>query len=207
MEREPADLLAEGLESLELRLGAAAQRQLLDLARLLGQWAQRFNLTSHRTPQAIVRRLVLDALALTECLPAAQRVVDLGSGAGFPGLPLAVRRPSTRVVLVEARERRHHFQKTAIRELGLTNVEARHGRIEELEPIPSGGVVAQALSQPSRAVALSLPWCEAGGWIAVPGAETPPEPDPISGVARPEVRRYQVPCGGPQRTLWIGWRD
>ena len=207
MAPDPADLLAQGLASLELRLGASAQSQLLDLARLLDHWAQRFNLTSHRTPQAIIRRLVLDALALTERLPAAHQVVDLGSGAGFPGLPLAVRRPATRVVLVEARERRHHFQKMAIRALGLRNVEARHGRIEELEPTPSGGVVAQALTQPSRAVAMSLPWCEAGGWIAVPGAEIPPLPDPISGVARPEIRSYQVPCGGPQRTLWIGWRD
>ena len=66
---------------------------------------------------------------------------------------------------------------------------------------------AQALSQPTRAVALSLPWCEVGGWIAVPGAATPPEPDPIPGVARHEVRPYQVPCGGPGRTLWLGWRD
>lgn len=207
MEPAPADLLGEGLETLGLRLDAAAQRQLLDLAQLLGHWAQRFNLTSHRTPQAIIKRLVLDALALTEQLPDAQRVVDLGSGAGFPGLPLAVRRPSTRVVLVEARERRHHFQKTAIRKLGLSNVEARLGRIEELEPTRSGGVVAQALSQPTRAVALSLPWCEVGGWIAVPGAATPPEPDPIPGVARHEIRPYRVPCGGPGRTLWLGWRD
>jgi 16S rRNA (guanine527-N7)-methyltransferase len=205
-EPEPGSLLAEGLETLRIALGAGDQRRLVDLAELLAQWAQRLNLTAHRTPQAIVRRLILDAAALEQQIPNAARVADLGSGAGFPGLPLAVLRPTTRFVLIEARERRHHFQRTAIRRLELSNVEVRQGRIETLEVVPADGVVAQALTRPRDAVELALRWAAPGGWIALPGSETPPMPGSVAGIDRAEIRTYRVPCGGPARTLWLGWR-
>lgn len=202
---DPARALEEGVSVLGMALEAESLERLLSLAELLAEWARQLNLTAHRTPEAIVRRLVLDALALGQHLPPADRIVDLGSGAGFPGLPLAVLRPDAEVLLVEARERRHHFQRAAIRELGLMNAQAVRGRIEALEPSPAQGVVAQALARPRAAVELALPWTASGGWIALPGAETPPEPGPCSGISRSEVRHYQVPCGGPARTLWLGW--
>jgi 16S rRNA (guanine527-N7)-methyltransferase len=164
------------------------------------------NLTSHRTAEAIVRRLMLDALAMERLLPPAPQVADLGSGAGFPGLPLAIVRPASRLVLVEARERRHHFQRMAIRQLGLENAEATRGRIEEVEPQVSGGVVAQALAKPRRAAKLAIPWCAAAGWIAIAGSETAPEPGAIEEITSANTLAYQVPCGGPARTLWLGRR-
>jgi 16S rRNA (guanine527-N7)-methyltransferase len=139
-------------------------------------------------------------------LPEATRIADLGSGAGFPGLPIAIVRPATRVVLVEARERRHHFQRSAVRALALANVEARRGRIEALEPIGSEGVVAQALARPRKAAELALRWCASGGWIAIPGAETPPAPGHLDEIVRVDSITYAVPCGGPARTLWLGRR-
>jgi 16S rRNA G527 N7-methylase RsmG len=139
-------------------------------------------------------------------LPTAHRIADLGSGAGFPGLPIAVVRPAARVALVEARERRHHFQRTAIRALGLTNVDTHRGRVEVLEPIESDGVVAQAIARPRRAVELAIPWCVSGGWIAIPGAETPPAPGDFDGIVQARTISYAIPCGGPSRTLWLGRR-
>lgn len=155
---------------------------------------------------AIIGRLVLDALALEGLLPPAARIADLGSGAGFPGLPLAIVRPEAHFVLVEARERRHHFQRTAIRELGLENVDPRRGRIEQLEPASAEGVVAQAVAKPRGAVELAIPWCESGGWIAVPGSESPPDPGELDQIRIANTFAYHVPCGGPSRSLWLGRR-
>lgn len=199
------ELLDSGLEELGLAPPAPVRQALLALAELLSAWSQRINLTGHRSPEAIVGRLILDAAALGQVLPPAPRLVDLGSGAGFPGLPLAVLRPSLQVLLVEARERRHHFQRAAIRKLSLDNVAALRGRAEQLTPRPAPLVIAQAVAAPDPALALARPWLEAGGWVGIPGSDRSPGPR-----ARPawivEVRSlaYRVPGGGPERRLWLG---
>lgn len=203
---EASAILRDGLG--ELLLPEELVPPLATLAVLLAQWAARMNLTGHRTPVAIARRLILDALALGEALPTGEprSLADLGSGAGFPGLPLAVRWPASHVSLVEARERRHHFQRTAVRTLGLVNAEPRRGRIEGLEPRPHQVVVAQALAQPERAIALMLPWVEPGGWLVLPrSAEAEPVEAPRELEAGRTIR-YQVPAGGPGRTIWIARR-
>lgn len=201
------ELLEGGLAELGLSLDSAATASLLELAALVESWNQRINLSGHRTRDEILVRLVLDALALDRCLPdSPTSLVDLGSGAGFPGLPLAIARPSTRVLLVESRERRHHFQRTAIRTLQLGNARAIRGRIELLEPEPAEVVVAQAVAPPSEVLGAMLPWIAPGGLAAIPGAEAPPSPAPHPSIEFIEVRRYQTPCGGPKRTLWVGRR-
>lgn len=196
-------VLERGLRELSLDEGLAAPLALL--AGLLARWAARMNLTGHRTPEAIARRLILDALALGAALPTPEPIslADLGSGAGFPGLPIAISRPRCRILLVEARERRHHFQRAATRTLGLVNVEARRGRIEELEPTPHQVVVAQALAQPVAAVPMMLRWLAPGGWLVLPrAAEAEPLPAPPS-LEDARTIRYEVPAGGPARSLWV----
>lgn len=200
------ELLEAGALELGIDLDPWQRGRLLELADHLALWAPRLNLTSHRTSAGILRRLVLDALAMERLLPEAPEIVDLGSGAGFPGLPLAISRRASRITLVESRERRHHFQRSAIRALALPNVVAVRGRIEEIEARTSTGVVAQALARPRQALELALPWCGPGGWVALPGGETPPDPGSAPGLAGSEVLTYAVPCGGPRRTLWLGRR-
>jgi len=179
---------------------------LLRLAVLLERWAQRINLTAHRDLDGIVGRLILDAAALCAGLPEVPSLVDLGSGAGFPGLPIAVLRPGCRVLLIEAREKRHHFQRAAIRELTLGNAEALRGRAEQLEPRPASAAVAQAVAEPSRALVWMLPWVEVGGWLVLPGGEQAPRVELPPAVVAERVVEYVVPCGGPRRTLWLGRR-
>jgi 16S rRNA (guanine527-N7)-methyltransferase len=199
-------MLRAGLEELSLDPDLAAP--LATLCELLARWAARMNLTGHRTPEAIAQRLVLDALALGAALPldAPDRLADLGSGAGFPGLPLAIRWPTCRVTLVEARERRHHFQRAAIRMLGLPHVKPRRGRLEDLAPDPHAVVVAQALAQADQAVAWMLPWVSPGGWIVLPrSADAPPLAAP-PGLEDARTVSYRVPLGGPDRTVWLARR-
>jgi 16S rRNA (guanine527-N7)-methyltransferase len=183
------------------------RQQWIHLAELLARWGQRINLSGHRTVQDVVARLVLDALAISTCLPAGiASLVDLGSGAGFPGLPIAVAWPQTRVLLVESRERRIHFQRAVLRALALENVRSRRGRIEGPEPEPAQVAIAQAVSPPPTLLSIMLPWVEPGGWVVIPGSEHPPDPGPHPQVLSVEIRRYQTPCAGPRRTLWIGQR-
>jgi len=198
-------LLREGLEELGLELALA--RDLARLAELLHGWAQRISLTGHRTPEAIARRLVLDALALGQQLPDADSLADLGAGAGFQGLPIAVARPRCAVSLVESRERRVHFQRAAIRALDLApRVQSILGRAEALDPRPHAVAVAQAMGAPEQVARWLVPWVAPGGVLVIPGGETGPAIGAVAGLAPAEIATYRVPLGGPSRTLWIARR-
>ncbi len=202
----PAELLTAGLQELGLELPGVAVRPLVGLAELVARWSPRVNLTAHRTAADVVRHLVLDALALHVALPPANTLADLGSGAGFPGFPLAIADPERQVTLVESRERAHHFQRGVVRELELPNARVLRGRAEDLEPEPQDGVVAQAMGPPSRVAERARRWARPGGWIAIPYSSTPPAVDPIPGIAPEQPRHYEVPLAGPRRSIWLGRR-
>lgn len=200
------DLLARGLAELGEEPEPDALERLAHLAERAAAWTRRVDLTSHETPEAVARRLILDAVALLREAPDFESLADLGSGAGFPGLPMAILRPALRVTLVESRERRHHFQRSVIRELGLVNVRAVRGRAERLDPEPHGAAVAQAAVSPERALPLLVRWAEPGGLLLLPGGEVPPQLPETTEVSDFKVVFYRVPAGGPRRSLWIGRR-
>ena len=203
MPETPESILRAGLAELRLTLPAEAIRQLLELAELVALWGARINLTGDPSPETVVRRLILDAAALDAVLPRSASLADLGSGAGFPGLPLAILQPARAVVLVEARERRHHFQRHAIRSLGIGNARALRGRFEDLAPVPCETVVAQAVAPPERLVEWMLRWTLPGGTLAVPGGTMAPSAERAADLSSSEVRSYQAPLGGPTRSLWV----
>lgn len=137
----------------------------------LRAWSGRVNLVGSAAPDAL-RRHVRDALAVAEALRPGARVVDLGSGAGFPGVPLAIARPDVRLTLVEIRERRFHFLRHVARELGLSCTVLR-GRIEDPPAAPFDLALLRAVAPPLRAVALARPWVECGGEIWIWARERP----------------------------------
>ena len=193
-------VLAEGAAELQLTLDPAALERFEKLAVLLDRWSQRINLTGHRGAIEIAERLLLEAAALSQVLPAADSIADLGSGAGVPGLPLAICRPHCEVRLIESRERRHHFQRAAIRELGLSNAVALLGRAEQLPVQPSDGVIAQAMAAPDQALSWMRPWAAPGVWLALPSV-------PGIAVRHPDLQsgralRYAAPRG-PERAVWV----
>jgi len=155
-------------------------------------------------------RLILDAAALARSLPElhdAQTLADLGSGAGFPGLPISILHPHLRVRLIEARMKRNHFQRAARRTLDLQNLEPILGRSDELETQPAAIVVAQAMAKPTRALELMLPWSTARGLLVLPATQDAPRPETPAGVRITEARSYALPGRPPglpiQRKLWI----
>lgn len=195
-----------GLAQLELPAWGARQvDQLARLTLLLAQWSPRMNLTGHRDPLEMVSRLILDAAGIVSSLPelaAAGRLADLGSGAGFPGLPVAILQPRLEVYLVEARQKRHHFQREARRQLGLENAFPILGRSEVVEPIACDVAIAQAMAQPAEALERLARWTRPGGLMVVP-ASAGSRPPPLPSDSRLEVRSYRVPFADVQRLLWV----
>lgn len=199
-------LLEHGLTGLGSPADSDTIRQLTDLVMLLDHWAQRINLTGHRDPLSMAQGLVLDAAALSATLPellAAKSLTDLGSGAGFPGLPLAILHPDLEVRLVDSRLKRNHFQRAVRRELKLTHVQSILGRSDEVEAVASDVVVAQAMTQPEQALELMIPWSRPGGLVVLPASEAAVRPDAPDAIAEMELREYRVPESGIRRKLWV----
>jgi 16S rRNA (guanine527-N7)-methyltransferase len=100
-------------------LPADAVARLTTHYRLLRQWGRRTNLTGLRTPEAILKRHFLEPIAAVDLLEGEGTILDIGSGNGFPAIPLAILHPGTRLVLVEASEKKSAFLWTVLREVGL----------------------------------------------------------------------------------------
>ncbi len=120
------------LQTLQLALDAAQIDHLLRHYRLLLQWNRKMNLTSIRSPEAIAERHFGEALFLAKALPPGHgTLADVGSGAGFPGFPVAVARPDLRVTLIESNGKKAVFLKELARPLA--NIHVHQGRFENLE--------------------------------------------------------------------------
>ncbi len=198
--------LTAGLSSLGLHLSDEQITALLGLAVQLDSWSQRISLTGHRGVPAIIQGLILESLALGCSLPAWSSLVDLGSGAGFPGLPLAIAWPNSKLILVESREKRVHFQRAAIRALGIENVTPLHGRVESLSPERADAVVAMAMAKPEQALGLMSNWVGPGGYLALPLGEQRPELNPPPNFIFEGVVDYPVPGSDACRALWLARR-
>lgn len=139
-------VLADGLEQLGVPLSSSVQAKLLDYVRLLTKWNRVYNLTRVRGASAMVQRHLLDSLAVAPYLEG-MRIIDVGSGAGVPGIPLALARPRFAFTLLDANAKRTRFMIQAVGELGLTNVEVVRSRVEDYTPLePFDTVVARAFA-------------------------------------------------------------
>ena len=136
--------LERGVEALALTVEPAGIDALQALAGKLQHWSKRLNLTSIRSPEAIVDLHLLDSLALAPWL-AGERIADIGTGAGFPGLPLAIVRPNAHFELIDAASRKIRFVVQAAAELGLANVAGIHARLPGYQPaMPFSTITARA---------------------------------------------------------------
>ena len=128
---EQSTLLTSGAKLLNVELTEQSIAQFTVYLEELHRWAKIVDLVSQSDPETIIRKHILDSLAATSTLPVRGRLLDLGSGAGFPGLPLAIVNPSLSVTLLEPRRKRVNFLKEVIRKANLTNTYAYEGRAEE----------------------------------------------------------------------------
>jgi 16S rRNA (guanine527-N7)-methyltransferase len=140
---EAQTLIADAAQ-LAVALTDAQAEQLLQLLDELAQWNRAYNLTAIREREAMVRAHLLDSLAAHADL-AGRRILDVGTGAGFPGLPLAIAAPERQFTLVDAVAKKIRFVNHACRRLGLANVQAVHARVQSLAPTaPFDTILARA---------------------------------------------------------------
>jgi len=118
---------------LGVEMPAQGRQQLIAYVHLLSKWNAAYNLTAVREPQAMVPRHLLDSLTLLPYLQGT-RLLDVGSGAGLPGIPLAVARPDLAFTLIDANAKKTRFIVQVIGELGLKNVEVIQTRVENYRP-------------------------------------------------------------------------
>ena len=133
----PHVALERGLGEMALELPRGARERLLDYVALLAKWNRTYNLTAIRDPLAMVPHHLLDSLSVLPHLPLVFEHARLaGSGAGLPGIPLAIARPGWRVALAESSQKKAAFLRQAAIELELANVEVHEGRVEAWLPQP-----------------------------------------------------------------------
>ena len=146
----PDAALERGLEQLEIGLPGEARERLLRYVALLAKWNRTYNLTAIRNADDMVTHHLLDSLAVLPHLPVPgeAHIADAGSGAGLPGIPLALARPQWRVALAESNQKKCAFLRQAVIELALANVEVHEGRVERWRPqAPFVLVISRAFTQ------------------------------------------------------------
>lgn len=166
-----AGALRAGAARLDLSLTPAQLAQLLAYQRLLAKWSRVYNLTAVRDPARVVSHHLLDALAIKPFVMG-PRVLDAGTGAGLPGLPLAVILPEWHFTLLDANQKKSRFVTQAVVELGLHNVDVASERIERYRPQEGfTTVVTRALGSVAETLELCSHTIMPGGrFLAMKGA-------------------------------------
>lgn len=158
--------LAAGLEALALPLTETVQERLLAYLHLVEKWNRVYNLTAVRDSERMVPQHLLDSLSVAPHLHG-RAVLDVGSGAGLPGIPLSLARPEMSVTLLEANHKKAAFLKQAAIELALSNVEVVNERVEDWRaPRAYDIVISRAFSDLAEFVALAGRHVTHGGVLA-----------------------------------------
>jgi 16S rRNA (guanine527-N7)-methyltransferase len=201
----PQARLQAGLQALHLPLSTTVQEQLLQFVQLLIKWNRVYNLTSVRKPDDIIVRHILDSLVVVPHLEA-RRVLDVGTGAGLPGIPLSLACPDTQFVLLDSNNKKVRFVRQAIAEMGLDNVSVEQTRVEDYRPDqPFDVVVSRAYSSLAEMHAqVERLLAPDGRLLAMKGVYPLAEMDALkeAGIAS-EVIPLQVPGLDAERNLVI----
>ena len=201
-----ADELAAGVAALGVDVDPAAQAKLLAYLALLDKWNRTYNLTAIREPARMLTQHLLDALAVLPHLPQASelRVLDVGSGGGVPGIPLAIARPHWRVTLLDSNRKKVAFLRQAAAELALANVEVVASRAEAYAPeVRFDVAISRAVTDLAAFAKVAMPRVRPGGCIVAmkgvyPREELAALPPAVRVMAVPSVA---VPALGAARHL------
>ena len=201
----PQEQLRHGLAEMGVDLPPAAQEKLLAYAALLYKWNKTFSLTALREQDKAVSHHLLDSLAILPHVPAGS-LLDVGSGGGMPGIPLAIVHPELSVTLLDSNSKKTAFLRQAAIELALPNISVHCGRVEQYHPpVGYAAITSRAFAELVDFVSLSRHLLAVGGrWLAMKGVW------PVEEVARlpndvsiENILRLQVPGVEGERHLAI----
>ena len=216
-------LIVEGSRAFGIEIGPDVAEQFAVHARELVHWTARINLTAITDAKEIAVKHILDSLAPAALLPHQGTLLDIGSGGGFPGIPLKLVRPSLAVTLIDASRKKVTFLRHMIRILGLTGIQALHLRAEDLQRNPEVPhqfqiIISRALSALEPFIRTALPLLTPVGMIiAMKGKTTDSDAvcardnllahlwvaDREKSHVSLEVRSYRLPLLNSQRSLVI----
>ena len=207
-------ILKEGTRQFGINLRPECEEAFDVLLEELLKWNRKINLTAIRTEEGVVIKHFLDSLSLFPYLSAGCSVLDMGSGAGFPGIPLKIVEPSLQVTLIEATLKKVDFQRHILRKLGIKGIEVFHGRAED--PKVQEGLrekfdiaVSRAFSEIQTFLNWSDPYLKEGGMaIAMKGRGTEEELSSLSEGVSPRFRLHRsaaltLPSSTMRRTILL----
>ncbi len=199
MTSQDVTILVQGAKS----FGILLEKKDADLFALyldeLVKWNQKINLTAIRSEKEIIIKHFLDSLSVHPYLPEDFTLLDIGSGAGFPGIPLKMVQPSLQITLIDSARKKIDFQKHIIRTLGLKGIGTVHGRAQDKEVLEQwtgrfDALVSRAFSDLGTFLALGYPFLIKGGVAIAMKGELPKEE--IRFLSAAEGNRYSL-----QRTV------
>lgn len=201
--------LSAGIAGLGLAIDMPTQRRLLDYLALIHKWNKVHNLTAIRDPEEMVTLHLLDSLSILPYLPhpqasgvSSEHLLDVGSGAGLPGIVIALTRPDLRVTTLDSVGKKASFMRQAKAELKIDNLQVVGGRVEDFSPEqPFDVIVSRAFSEMDLFVRLTRHLLKAGGhWLAMKGVYPQDELAKLDGLAH-QVVELKVPGLVAQRHL------
>lgn len=207
------DILTKGSSRLGIPLSAEQTALLMRYMEILKLWNTRINLTSLTNDSEIAVSHFLDSLSAAPFIGPAPGLLDIGSGAGFPGIPLKIASPSLTVTLMDSVHKKIAFMNEVIRELGLTGISAVWGRAEDPgNGVPRGAfhcVISRAVGSVPGILRLSAPYLAPGGRIILMrgrrGAEEwDSSQEELGGAYRLiERKSFMLPYGGQTRVIFV----
>lgn len=193
----------QGLAALGFPLDASVRQKHLDYLAVLQKWNRVHNLTAVRNPDDMVTLHLLDSLSVLPYIESG-RLLDVGSGAGLPGIPIALARPDLQVTVLDSNHKKASFMRQAKAELGIDNLEIICGRVEQFHPSqPFQQIISRAFSDLAEFLRLTRHLlAENGRWLAMKGVYPYDEIAQLAGVAA-EVHALVVPGLAAQRHLVV----
>lgn len=209
-------LIVSGAETLGIAVSNSHTRQLADYAAELLFWNRKTNLTAITRPAEVAVKHIVDSLAVCRYIPPGAPVLDVGAGAGFPGIPVKVLMPSLTMTLLDASRKKVSFLQHVIRLLKLADASAVQDRIEAFSSDPGrrqvfSVIICRAFTNLARFIELSLPLLSPSGiLLAMKGRIDPEEINGASDVLlrtgrafETRMDAYTLPASGAERHIYL----
>ena len=195
LEIENQKILIEGGKAFGVDLDEKAIKAFDIYLKELLKWNQKINLTTILSEKGIVLKHFLDSLSVKPYLPKRPSILHIGSGAGFPGIPLKIVQPAFQMTLIDSVRKKVDFQRHVIRVLGLRGTEAIHGRAQDREIVQNLGgqfdiTLSRAFSDLRTFLVLSFPFLKGGGTAIAMKGET--DDKEIGLLVEAEATRYRL---------------